>query len=196
MDLYDFLRPFASTIFKILFHLEVKGKQFLPKKGGFILASNHASNLDPVVLGVATPKRLSFMAKEELFLNPLFGFIIHILGAFPVKRGSPDLSAIKEAIRRLEREDCLVIFPQGRRSSENLEASAGVGFLAIKTKVPVIPVYIKGTDKILPKGKKTVSIGKIKVKFGNPIILKEKGGKSYQDIAEQIMVDIGRLACV
>lgn len=196
MFLYNLLRIFAISIFKLLFHLEVKGREFLPKEGGFILASNHLSNLDPIVLGAVTPRRLNFMAKEELFLNPLFGLLIRILGAFPIKRNSPDLSALREAMKRLRRGACLVIFPQGRRSPEDLKGEPGIGFLTIKTKSPVVPVYIKGTDRILPKGKRKISMGEIKVRFGSPIILKEKGGESYSDISKNIMDKIGRLACV
>jgi len=195
--LYNLLRFFSILIFKTLFHLKVKGRESLPKRGGFILASNHLSNLDPIVLGVVTPRRLNFMAKEELFcINPLFGFLIHIFGAFPVKRNSPDLSAIKEAIKRLKRGACLVIFPQGTRAPADSKVEPGIGFLATKTKSPVVPVYIRGTDKILPKGEKKLHLGKIAVRFGNPIILKEKGGESYLEISKKIMDEIGHLQCV
>jgi 1-acyl-sn-glycerol-3-phosphate acyltransferase len=195
MNLYNLLRPFAILIFKFFFHLKVYGRQFLPKEGGFILASNHLSNLDPVLLGVAVPRRLNFMAKEELFINPIFGLLIRILGAFPIKRNSPDLSALREAMKRLKKGGCVVIFPQGTRSPGDLKVEPGIGFLAIKTELPVIPVYIEGTDKILPKGERRISKGKITITFGSPVILKEKGGKSYLEISKDIMEEIGRLAC-
>lgn len=197
MFLYNLLRPFAILLFKILFHLKVKGREFLPKEGSFILASNHLSNLDPIVLGAVIPLRLNFMAKEELFSNPLFSLLIRIFGAFPIKRNSPDLSALKEAMRRLRKGICLVIFPQGTRTAEDLKVEPGIGFLATKTKSPVVPVYIKGTDRILPKGERKIHRGEISVRFGNSIILKEKGEKeSYLEIAKKIMDEIGHLACI
>lgn len=188
--LYIILRSLAILIFKILFRFKVKGAEYIPKKGGFILASNHFSYLDPVALGVACPRRLSFMARHDLFCKPLFSWLISNLGAFPVKRGSADLSALKEAMQRIKKGNSLVLFPEGTRRFDrtSFEPHPGIGFLAIKLNVPVIPVVISGTDKALPKGSKFIRPRKVSVQFGKQIYIDKK--QSYQDIAHLIMKNI------
>jgi len=191
--LYKILKLISIFLFKILFRLKVIGKENIPKKGGFILASNHVSYLDPVTLGVACPRRLNFMAKEELFPNKLVSWFLSSLGAFPVKRESADLSAIKEAIRRLREEEVLVLFPEGSRrfDGDKTEPYSGVGFLVSKVNVPVIPAFIRGTDKALPKKAKFIRLKPISVHFGKQIYF-EKGG-SYFEITNQIMDKIKKL---
>jgi 1-acyl-sn-glycerol-3-phosphate acyltransferase len=177
--------------------MEVEGRQYIPKKGGFILASNHLSYLDPVALGVACPRKLNFMARHDLFSNPLFSKFISSLGAFPIKRNSADLSALKEAIKRLKDGKALVLFPEGRRKdriSVITEPQLGIGFLVKKTRIPVVPALIKGTDKALPKGARFIIPKKISVHFGKQIQIKRD--IPYGDIAQKIMEDILRLGKV
>lgn len=195
--LYRILRPIANLIFRLLFRLEVKGQEFIPKIGGFILASNHASLLDPIVLGIASPRQLNFMARDDLFYNPLFSWLISILGAFPVKRNSPDLSALKEAMQRIKNGNVLVLFPEGRRQINGVCVSeaprAGIGFLAAKLRCPVIPAFVKGSGRALPKGAKFIRPTKICVYFGKQIYIERR--LPYQDIAKRIMEDIRHLSC-
>lgn len=180
---------------KVFFGLEVKGRENIPKRGGFILASNHASYLDPIVLGVACSRKLNFMAKQELFVNPFFSWILLRVGAFPVKRESADLSAIKEAMRRLKKGMPLVLFPQGSRKFDGTsrEPYPGIGFLAAKLEVPVVPVFIKGTEKALPKEAKFIRLTKISLHFGKQISLERR--MPYQDTARLIMDNIRHLSC-
>lgn len=191
--LYNILKPIAVLILKILFHLKVKGKEYVPEKGGFILASNHISYLDPVVLGVASPRKLSFMAKQELFCNPLFSWFISKLGAFPVKRDSVDLSALKEAMTLLREGKVLVLFPEGSRRFDtgSNQPYPGIGFLVTKLNVPVIPCFIKGTDACLPLGAKFIRLKHISVHFGKRIYVERR--LPYQDIAELVMENIRQL---
>jgi len=191
---YEIIKLLASVICKILFRLKVEGVKHIPKKGGFILASNHISYLDPITLGVACPRRLNFMAKEELFCNSLFSRFISMLGAFPVKRDSADLFALKEAMRRVRENKALVLFPEGSRKSDSNSDGlySGVGFLAVKLAVPVLPAFIKGTDSVLPIGAKFIRPCKISVYFGKPIFIERR--LPYQDIATQIMEDIRQLS--
>jgi 1-acyl-sn-glycerol-3-phosphate acyltransferase len=194
--LYRFFRFLLFLIFKSIFRLEVKGKGHVPRKGGFILASNHVSNLDPKVLGVASPRVLNFMAKEELFSNRLFGWLISSVGSFPVRRNSTDISALREAIQRLKDGRALLLFPQGTRrdtegTSEKVES--GIGFLAGKVNVPVVPAFIKGTEKALPKGAKFIRPAKLSVRFGEQIYIER--GLPYQDTAQLIMAKIRDLSC-
>lgn len=186
----------AILIFKLIFRLRVFGKNYIPKKGGFILASNHISYLDPVALGVACPRQLNFMAKEELFSNPLFSWFILALGAFPVERDSADLSALKEAMQRVKTGEVLVLFPEGSRrfNGESKRPYPGIGFLAAKLDVPVIPAFIKGTEKALPSDTKFIRPHKISVYFGKQIYIERR--LPYQDIALKIMEDIRHLSCV
>lgn len=157
------------------------------------MASNHFSYLDPIALGVASPRKLSFMARHDLFCAPLFSWFISALGAFPVKRDSADLSALKKAMHRVKNGNVLVLFPEGTRRFDvtSQEPYAGIGFLAAKLNAPVIPVGISGTDKALPRGSKFIRLKKVSVQFGKPISIDKK--ESYKDIARLIMQNIRQI---
>ncbi len=178
--------------------IEVSGKKHIPKKGGFILVSNHVSYLDPVLLGVVCPRRLNYMAKQELFRVGWFSKLLSRISVFPVKRNTADLSALKEALRRLKNGEGLVVFPEGSRSSINrgsLKPQPGIGFLATKAEVPIIPSFIKGTDLALPKGAKFIRPNRINVYFGEQIHIERREPCSYQDIADEIMQCVRQLQC-
>lgn len=147
----------------------------IPLKGGFILASNHISNLDPPILGISTRRRLHFMAKIELFKHPLVGWWLRQLWAFPVKRGQGDMGALKETLRILKRGNPVLIFPEGtrRQAGEELRAQPGAGFIAIKAKVPVVPVFIQGSDRAMPPGSKFFKRSLVTVTIGKPFNLPE-----------------------
>jgi len=193
--LYQLVRPLMILWCKVCFNLRVKGRENIPKKGGFILASNHVSYLDPVMLGASCPRRLNFMARSELFKHRFFGPFITGLGAFPVKRDSADIGALKEALRRVKKGGCLVVFPEATRKTTtlDLDPKAGVGFIASKAHAPIIPVYIKGAEKVLPKGAKRIKMSPISVTYGKEIHIER--GMPYQDVADHIMVQIRHLAC-
>jgi len=175
--------------------LEACHRDKIPTRGGYIIASNHLSNLDPMLVGVASGRHLSFIAKSSLFKNPFVNFFLYQFGAFPVKRGTFDAQAIKEALKRLKGNRGLVMFPQGGRRTEDLDASevkAGVGFLAVKAQVPIIPALIIGSDKAMPPGVKGIRRAKVTVVFGDPIQVTEK--TSYQDIANRVRDSIKAMA--
>ncbi|MFH0762539.1 MAG: lysophospholipid acyltransferase family protein [Candidatus Omnitrophota bacterium] len=195
--LYTFSRFISAVLCRILFRIKVCGEKNIPAKGGFILASNHCSFLDPVILAVACSRKLNFMARHDLFFNPVLGWWMSRVGVFPVKRNTADRSALREALKRLNRGKPLLLFPQGaRKNGLDDKASiplAGVGFLAAKTNVAVIPAFIKGTDKALPKGAKYIKPGRICVCFGRQINIERR--LPYQEITQLIMANIRQLSC-
>jgi len=159
------------------------------------LASNHRSFIDPVALGCATFRRLNFFARHDLFKNPFFGRILLTVGAFPVIREKADKSALKEALKRLESGRGLVVFPEGTRGEvgvKMLQPQSGIGFLAAKSGVPVIPAFVEGTQKAMPKGTNSIKIAPIRVRFGEPINIER--GLPYADIAKTIMARINQLS--
>lgn len=193
--LYVVLRFLSWLILKLFFCLEVKGAKNVPLGGGFILASNHVSYVDPVAVGVGARRRLNYMARHDLFDNPFFSWLLKRLGVFPVKRGSADLGALKKALRLVKAGKGMLLFPEGRRREAQDALSnpePGVGFLALKSGVPVIPVFVKGTDKVLPRHARFPRFKKISVHFGSQVEIGEK--LSYREIAEVIAAGIKRLA--
>ncbi len=144
---YSFLRNCARLFYLIVYHIVVIGGENIPKeKGGYIIASNHVSNNDPPVVGITFKGKYTFMAKQELFeINPLFTWLIKRLGAFPVKRGAKDNSAIDRALESLKEGRIFVIFPEGTRSKDGTlgHAKSGVTLIAAQAKVPVVPVFIR-----------------------------------------------------
>ena len=180
---YWFCTFLVSIVSFIFYPCKVYGRENVPKKGGFILASNHESNLDPMLLPVACPRQMRFMAKEELFKNPIFGWVIRTGGGFPVKRGRADRGALNQFIEQLRAGYAVMIFPQGTRGGE--KPQAGVGFLAATSGLPVVPTYIHGTEKVLPKGAKFPKRTPVSVTFGSPMTFSKD--QAYDHIAQSVM---------
>jgi 1-acyl-sn-glycerol-3-phosphate acyltransferase len=184
-----------------LFRFRVVGKEGLPTNGGVILAANHVSYVDPLFIGVALVERqLHFLAKEELFRSALFGALIRDLRAFPVRRGRVDPSAIKRCLRLLEEGEVLLMFPEGTRGDgQSLrEGEEGIGLLAARSGCPVVPVYVRGTDKVLPKGKRIPRVHPVTVYFGQPMRLhreavRGEGRGDYRRLSEQVMRGIAEI---
>lgn len=149
--------------------LRVKMLHFdrVPKEGAAILAGNHNSYVDPVLMGTAMTRRIHYMAKAELWENKALGWICQQLYAFPVKRGEADRQAITTATRILQSGQLLGIFPEGTRGGG--EMHSGMAFLAMRANVPVIPVGMYGTDRIMPKGSKFIHLPRVRIAFGEPI---------------------------
>ncbi|MBU0503125.1 MAG: lysophospholipid acyltransferase family protein [Candidatus Omnitrophota bacterium] len=193
--LYIPLRFLSWVLFKAVCGLEVSGCEFIPKKGGFILASNHLSYLDPIAVGVACGRLdLNYMARHNLFRNPGFAWVLKEVHVFPVKRNTADFKALKEAMRRVNQKKGLVLFPEGTRqvSGKFGEPEPGIGFLAAKLRVPVIPVLVRGTDQAWPKKARLPRPAKVKVTFGPGIAIDSK--MSYDEVAQKIMAGIKNLA--
>jgi 1-acyl-sn-glycerol-3-phosphate acyltransferase len=136
---YDLISGFWGLYFRFI-GVEYLHSEFVPTTGPAIIAPNHLTNIDPFGVGQPLSRRVHFMAKQELFTNTLLRYYMYSGNAFPVDRGKMDLTAIKTALRILQGGQLLVMFPQGTRGGT--EAKGGASFLALKAKVPVIPVGI------------------------------------------------------
>ncbi|MFN3266189.1 MAG: lysophospholipid acyltransferase family protein [Deinococcales bacterium] len=137
---FDLIKALWGVYFRII-GVEYQNPENIPRYGGAILAANHITAIDP--FGAAQPmrRRVHFMAKQESFLHAPLSWYMVAGNAFPVERGKLDLSAIKTALRLLQNNQLLVIFPQGTRGGRDLKG--GTSFLALKAKVPVVPVGIR-----------------------------------------------------
>jgi len=127
---------------KVAHALTSRGKDHVPREGGLVVAVNHFSVLDPPMMGVSVPREISFMAKKELFENPGLRLIWRGLHAFPVDREGNDVSAIKEALRRLKAGRAVGVFIQGTRNASDAEALDGASYLAQRAGVPLLPAGI------------------------------------------------------
>ncbi len=182
-------------LFKLLFFYRVNGKKNVPKDGGCILCSNHLSNFDPVFLELCQGRQVYFMAKEELFKNPVTACICKMFGAFPVQRGAGDGKAINKAGEVVRQGKLLGIFIEGTRSKtgEFLRPKSGTAVIAAQAKVPVIPVCIT------PKNKKIKLFHKVTISIGEPIppeklgLSENSGAEDYRNAARSIMSEIHKL---
>lgn len=193
---YLFFKAIFWIIFKSFFRLEVRGAENVPVIGGVIVAANHSSYLDPPVIGVALKRQATYMAREGLFKIPLLKNFVAAF-SFPVKRGRPRPSTIKEAVQRLKRGELVVMFPEGGRSQDGtlLDPKRGVGLIATMSRVPIVPALIRGTEKALPAGARFIRPAKIRVVFGRPIVIgTEEADKDFQErVARDIMGEIIKL---
>lgn len=186
-------------IFRHIFNINAFGFENIKNSKGVIFASNHRSHLDPPVLNSIVNEPLYFIAKQELFETPIVGFLFNHMRAIPVKRGSGDMSAIEKAIKILNIGCNIAIFPEGKRApmSEFLKPKTGIGIMVVRSKKPVIPVYIENTDINFPVGAKYPKPkAPINVYFGEPIYFGdlEDNLQSYKLVADNIMEHIKSLA--
>jgi 1-acyl-sn-glycerol-3-phosphate acyltransferase len=200
--LYYLVWHSGRLILSILLRWRVGGAENVPKTGGVILVSNHQSYLDPYALGCASPRRpVHFMARESLFKNPLFGWLIRTIHAFPVKRGGADRQAWRAFEQLVESGEQVSFFPEGTRSDDGQlqPANAGSGMLVHRCKgATVIPVRIRGSYRVLNKTKGFQGLHPISVVFGPPVDLgaemaAEGGRETYEAIANKCMAAIAGL---
>ncbi len=193
---YAITRILLTTPLKLLYGMEVIGAENWPRRGPAIIASNHASNLDPCLVGVAFPGQIRWMAKAELWRFPPLAWLVTRLGAFPVHRGKADREAIRRARELLKEGWILGMFPEGTRQRQGRlgEAQAGVGLLALTPGVPVIPVRVRGHERILRGGRP--GRPRITVTVGKPVDLEIEGlsrGRAAREAARRIMAAIEAL---
>ncbi len=177
--------------------LRVFGLRYVPRSGGALLVANHQSFFDPVLSAVALPREVSFMARDTLFGSGLFTRLIVSLNAFPVKRGSADLSAMKEALRRLRSGAALTVFPEGTRTPDgSIQAmQAGVMLLARRSNVPLVPTLILGAFEAWPRKRKFPLPGPILVAYAPPLTPQKYAGlddESCMRIVRGRIVDLAR----
>lgn len=191
--LYKLCTPLCIAICR-LGNVHYIGRENVPKEGGFILACNHISNFDPVALGGAKVRHIHFMAKEELFGNPLLGRFVTALNAFPIKRGSRDETSILYAERLILKGKVLGIFPEGTRRREGRfgRPKSGVAFIARATGADVLPcsVYTKGAFRY---GKRmTVRFGRL-IKNSEFGFTQDGPHGEVRDAARLVMDEIEKL---
>ncbi len=167
-------RAICRVLFHTIIRVKVSGVENVPKKGGVIIAANHVTAIDVIFLEYKLKRHIRWMSKAELFEKKLVGWFLRKLGAFPVKRGTLDITAAKTTFELLEKGEVFGIFPQGTRSkdfSNPKKARHGVTKFAVEAGVPVVPVAISGKFKLF---------GKIYVRYGKPVFFeKKKDGSAY-----------------
>lgn len=180
--------------FQLTGGLKVIGIENVPREGPLIIAPNHASYLDPPVIGCSMPRRVAFMAKEELFRSKFLANLILSLGAFPVRRGSSDLESIRIALGILKDGGALLVFPEGTRNLGDTmhPFNRGVEMLARKSGAQILPVGIAGNQRKWGKSGKP-GWGKVLVNFGKPIDFQKLSSEEQKRFAELLAVTISAL---
>lgn len=192
--MYNFLKTLLYYFLKVFFKYKIIGLENIPATGGVIIAANHISLWDPPVVGAGLNRSVNFMAKEELFAFPPLRWIIRIMKAFPVKRGAADRGAIRHAINLLKNGEILGLFPEGTRSKngELGKPEAGIGMIALKAGVPIIPAAIIGTNTLFKNG---WGLPQFVIKYGKPIIIngEKTDRENMENIGNEIMQEISSL---
>ena len=197
--IYSITCFFLRVLFRILFRFKAYGMENLPKSSSFIIAPNHVSYLDPIAVGAFVPRKLNYIAKKELYKNRYFGWYMRKVRTIPVDKGTSVYGGMKEVIRKIQRGDPIVIFPEGTRSDGNsfLEPETGVAHLALKFNIPVVPVYIKGTENALPKDAHFIRLKPVRVYYGRPkryqMSAEADKDKVYKEVSYKIMEEIKEL---
>lgn len=190
VDFYDFSKFTVRVLARTVWRARVVGADNVPRTGPLIVACNHLSYLDPPLMGCLCPRRISYMAKKELFEMPLLGTMIRALGAYPVDRHGSAMAAIRRSLSVLEAGGAVGIFPEGTRNRDGTVApQTGVALLASLAKAPVVPACVKGTDRAL-------HLARVDVAFGSPLLLAADRKATREDLAKftsEIMSAIERL---
>ncbi len=176
------------------------GQHNIPKEGPFLIAANHASHLDPPFIGAQVPRQIAFFARKSLWKGGVGSWWMDHVGCIPVEREGGDVNAIKRVLQTIQSGKALILFPEGTRSDDGelQPAKAGVGLIACKTSVPVLPVRIFGSQHAFGKGRPLRPGTPVSIVFGRPIPPadydhRSDGKERYQRASERIMAAISEL---
>lgn len=168
---------------KIVYRMEIVGKENIPTEGPLIICGNHRSFLDPPLIEVTCGRYARFLAKEELTKNKFLAFLGYIFDSILVKRDSKEVKAIKESLKTLKDGDCLALFPEGTRNglAKGEEVKDGAAFFAVRSGAKVVPCGIKG-------GKK--DNWKVTITYGKPLDFSEYKGSKDKEVLEKVTKEI------
>lgn len=176
---YSLWKGLFALCFWSLFRLRVEGREHEPSSGPLLAICNHVSAADPFIAGVALRRSARYMAKQELFQNPVLGALLRSVGSFPVRRGQPDRQSIRTALQALSRGDVLVMFPEGTRSPDGrlMPAEPGAALLALRAGAPVLPMAVIGTQHAMPKGRVIPERIPVVVRIGPLLAVPKREGR-------------------
>jgi len=179
---YVLVRNLLLLLSKLWFRISVSGRDNLPASGAYIIAPVHRSNIDTPLSSFVTRRRVRFMGKDSLWKQKQIGKFFSFLGGFPVTRGTADLEALKRCVAVLDGGEPLVMFPEGTRQSGPVlhPLFEGPAYVALKRGVPIVPVGIGGSERVMRKGSKMIWPVKCHVSIGAPIMV-EHGGDGRID---------------
>ena len=190
----------SNTAYELLFRGDVVGIEHVPRTGGFLVAANHASHLDPFIVGSQLPRQVTFFARKTLWTPGLPSWWLNAVGVIPVDRdGGSDVAALKRVLTALKQQKVIIMFPEGTRSPDGQlqPPKPGVGLFACKTQVPVVPARIFGSFEAFGRGGRLRPGTPVSVVFGRPLAPSYydpgSGKERYQQASERIMAAIARL---
>jgi 1-acyl-sn-glycerol-3-phosphate acyltransferase len=168
---YNFLHLCCRTLAVAIFRVRVIGREHVPLTGGLLVCSNHQSHLDPMLIGLVFDRRLNYLARDTLFRFLPLRLLIESLDAIPIERDGFGLAGIKETLRRLKREEAVLIFPEGTRTHDGSIAPLKPGFAALarRSKVSLLPVAIDGAYVAWPRSAPFPRPSTIHVAIGEPL---------------------------
>ena len=160
--------PFVAGFARLWTRLRIEGREHIPATGAFVLAPVHRSNMDTPIASCLTRRRLRFMGKDSLWKRRPAAWFLSSLGGFPVSRGTADREALQRCIAVLEAGEPLVLFPEGERKSGPIVQPLfdGAAYVALKAGVPIVPVGIGGSERVMPKGARFIHPRKVHVIVG------------------------------
>ena len=198
---YGFFHYLSDTFSDICFRGDLVGVENLPRHGGYLVAANHASHLDPFIIGSRLPRQVTFFARKTLWKPGFAAWWLDSVGVIPVDRdGGSDVTAIKRVLHALKEQKTIIMFPEGTRSPTGLlqAPKPGVGLFACRAQVPVVPARIFGSFEAFGKSSAVRFGTPVTVVFGRPMAPADyddpaAGKARYQIASERIMAEIARL---
>lgn len=185
------VRPICDIVqrsaLRAISDLTVTGMENVPRNGPLILVANHQSNIDPPLIGAIFPRRVWFLAKASIFENPVSNWFLRSWGAFPLRRGEADVGALRWIMGKLSQGEVVMLFPEGTRNPGAMgEAQPGVSQLALKMKVPLVPIGITGTERYGSVTRVFSPTGKLSITVGEPFNLPHSRSKQTQEQLESL----------
>jgi 1-acyl-sn-glycerol-3-phosphate acyltransferase len=198
---YGFFHYGMGGLCDVHFRISATGVEQIPKSGGFIVASNHASLLDPPIVGAQVPRQMAAFARKTLWKGGISSWWLDIVGVIPVDRdGGSDVGAIRRVLQILKQNKGVILFPEGTRTPTGhlQQAKSGVGLMACRTGVPVVPARIFGTFEAFGRNGPLRFGSPVSVVFGPPLLAADyddqsAGKERYQHASERIMSAIAAL---
>ena len=177
----------------LAYRFRVHGLENFPESGSTLICSNHQSFLDPVVIGIASPQPLNYLARQTLFKFKLMRKFLTLNDAIPIDRESIGLAGVKESLKRLKRGEMLVMFPEGTRSDDGelLPFKPGFELLARRTKSRLLPIGLDGCYQAFPRNARLPKLGEIRVVIGEPIEFDEYKDWSPEELQAYLEARVG-----